>query len=578
MRPVRLKINGINSFETPQEVNFEELAKYSLFGIFGDTGSGKTTIIDCIILALYNRIPRLKKINVINTECNNGNIEYEFKIFLKGVENHYLIKRNYERNKSGGTKSYDSTLIDLKSNRVVAINSKIEQMIVDITGLTYEDFTKSVILPQGQFSEFLNMRDSDKSKMLERIFKLEAYGKNFTSKIKIKKSEIFNDLKNLQSNIETLGDVKKEEITIIKKEKINKEEKIKLYKEDYNNSLDELQKLKSKIEKSQSLVKSQKELDILNEEENDYFENKIKLDKGTKLKNIKPVYDKLKTSKEKLNSDIHKIGNLELEEECLIKTSKEVEKEFNKLKICNEEIITNIKVELSYVDIIKNDILVVNNKEVEYEELLKNETKLKEELLIIVDKLEELEKKLFYTTNKIEILNKEVLEINNINRELLEKGNYEEVERLKLEEEVNILKKEITKSNDKLEELEKLLEENNNKLKEIDLNKLYEKEKHLKPNDLYSIEDLGKMRTTLDKYANENIKYKEHESEMETLLSDLKTIKGEEKNLKDYLSTLKLSKDSVTTDLKELKLKYEDSKIADIVNEMRKEILNGREQ
>ena len=58
MKPIKLKIKGLNSFIEAQEINFEILTQKGLFGIFGPTGSGKSTILDGITLALYGEVSR----------------------------------------------------------------------------------------------------------------------------------------------------------------------------------------------------------------------------------------------------------------------------------------------------------------------------------------------------------------------------------------------------------------------------------------------------------------------------------------------------------------------------------------
>ncbi|MDE6676732.1 MAG: AAA family ATPase, partial [Clostridia bacterium] len=59
MKPVYLELCGVNSFSERAEINFNNLLEYGIFGIFGDTGSGKSTILDCICFALYGRVSRL---------------------------------------------------------------------------------------------------------------------------------------------------------------------------------------------------------------------------------------------------------------------------------------------------------------------------------------------------------------------------------------------------------------------------------------------------------------------------------------------------------------------------------------
>ena len=57
MRPLQLKLKGINSYREEQVIDFETLTSQGLFGIFGPTGSGKSTILDAMTLALYAKLP-----------------------------------------------------------------------------------------------------------------------------------------------------------------------------------------------------------------------------------------------------------------------------------------------------------------------------------------------------------------------------------------------------------------------------------------------------------------------------------------------------------------------------------------
>ena len=83
MKPINLKIKGINSYVSEQQVDFGKLAENNIFGIFGETGSGKTTILDSIILALYGVSDRDVLQNIINVNTKDAYIEYTF-----DMENH----------------------------------------------------------------------------------------------------------------------------------------------------------------------------------------------------------------------------------------------------------------------------------------------------------------------------------------------------------------------------------------------------------------------------------------------------------------------------------------------------------
>ena len=97
MRPIKLTVKGLNSFIEEQSVDFEKLTDRGLFGIFGPTGSGKSTILDGITLALYGDVSR-KSSNYINTNCEKANVSFEFQI--SGAEiKRYIVTREFKREK-----------------------------------------------------------------------------------------------------------------------------------------------------------------------------------------------------------------------------------------------------------------------------------------------------------------------------------------------------------------------------------------------------------------------------------------------------------------------------------------------
>lgn len=77
MRPLQLKLKGINSYREEQVIDFETLTSQGLFGIFGPTGSGKSTILDAMTLALYSKLPRDTK-NFINTNETTASVSFLF--------------------------------------------------------------------------------------------------------------------------------------------------------------------------------------------------------------------------------------------------------------------------------------------------------------------------------------------------------------------------------------------------------------------------------------------------------------------------------------------------------------------
>ena len=78
---------------------------------------------------------------------------------------------------------------------------EVKSKIQDIIGLTSDDFTRSVVLPQGKFSEFLKLQDRDRRKMLERIFNLEKYGEKLSNKVKARRNEAKEKITSLNGKL-----------------------------------------------------------------------------------------------------------------------------------------------------------------------------------------------------------------------------------------------------------------------------------------------------------------------------------------------------------------------------------------
>ena len=182
MKPINLKIKGLNSFVEEQEIDFERLTEAGFFGIFGQTGSGKSTILDGITLALYGKVSRNTR-HFINTNCDKLSVSYTFQISLSEVKK-YNVWRNYKRNAKGEIEAGKCRVIDLVTNSILADGSKnVTSLCEKIIGLRFEDFTRTVVLPQGKFSEFLKLERGKRTEMLERLFNLQKYGDNLAKRI-----------------------------------------------------------------------------------------------------------------------------------------------------------------------------------------------------------------------------------------------------------------------------------------------------------------------------------------------------------------------------------------------------------
>lgn len=217
MKPIWMKIKGLNSFLDAQEIDFKELTSQGLFGIFGPTGSGKSSILDGMTMALYGTTSR-NSTNYINVNTDRASVEYIFSVKEK-KERIYRVSRSFKRSKEGSIRSDGAKFTELTedgetvlADKVGAVNEKCREII----GLSKEDFFRTVVLPQGKFSEFLKLEGMERNKMLERLFHLEQYGEHLVSLIKAKQISWDGQKKEKEGALSRYADVHKDKIEVLK--------------------------------------------------------------------------------------------------------------------------------------------------------------------------------------------------------------------------------------------------------------------------------------------------------------------------------------------------------------------------
>ncbi len=266
MRPIRLKIKGLNSFIEEQTIDFEKLTDRGLFGIFGPTGSGKSTILDGITLALYGDVSR-KSSNYINTNCDRLNVSFEFQI--SGAETkRYLVNREFKRDKkSGNPVSGKCKIVDITNGEEVLADKvkTVTDKCKEVIGLSLEDFTRTVVLPQGKFSEFLKLEGKPRREMLERLFNLGEYGDKLSSKL----SKEIN--KEKTENSVLLGQLMGYE-DISEDKKKEKEEELNISIENLEKANKELKEIEKSFKENSELWKMQLEVKDYKERENELIE------------------------------------------------------------------------------------------------------------------------------------------------------------------------------------------------------------------------------------------------------------------------------------------------------------------
>ncbi len=209
----KLEINNLASIQQAT-INFDQapLSDSDVFLITGKTGSGKSTILDAICLALFNKTPRLQanrsfeNTTYLDETTGNTNINDPIQLLSRGetkgsakltFEGHDGVvwtatwtayqKRENRNRRNGDTHTTKWELANEDGSNVISNTKAIEKNIVEILGLDYEQFCRTTMLAQGEFTKFLKSDDKDKSEILERITGTNIYtliGKKIFEKTK----------------------------------------------------------------------------------------------------------------------------------------------------------------------------------------------------------------------------------------------------------------------------------------------------------------------------------------------------------------------------------------------------------
>jgi exonuclease SbcC len=170
MRPLRLRIENFTCFRDPVELNFEGL---NLFAITGPTGAGKSSLLDAIIFALYGRVPRIggKGLSeLIALGRDRLGVAFDFAL----GDRHLRVARIMRR-KTGAAQVQLDEIAEGGELPVCSGVRETDDKIKQLVGLAYEAFTQAVVLPQGEFANFLRSAPGDQRKILRDILRLQVY-------------------------------------------------------------------------------------------------------------------------------------------------------------------------------------------------------------------------------------------------------------------------------------------------------------------------------------------------------------------------------------------------------------------
>ena len=418
MRPIKLTISAFGPYASKQVIDFEELKGRNIFVISGKTGAGKTTIFDAISYALYGEASgESRETDSLRSHFADDNTEtyVELEFELRGEK--YTVNRvpKQKKKKARGEgyteKSADATLT-LPDGKVITKVKNVTDKIIEILGITREQFKQIVMLAQGEFKKLLLADSVEREGIFRKIFntydfeKIQAELKdkaaNLSKNRTKSKHEMEINLKNIKGEHDIVIDEYVDFPLVIEKLKDLLERDNNIYKtlneegKEVDNNLQVKNQEKAIIETNNNLIKEKeiitKALEELLSKEDEYKNKAKTIIDGKNAKEVKYIEDKLIETTKKLtkreedyNLSLKNIDSLKLKQEeanklLQIEESKECDREKLSVEINN---LNKLEEKIIELDSLNNKVMhlkqsaensklqIINNKK-ETEELKKS--------------------------------------------------------------------------------------------------------------------------------------------------------------------------------------------------------------
>ena len=241
MKILAIRLKNLTSIEGMVEVDFtaEPLHSAGIFAISGPTGAGKSTLLDALCLALYDKAPRfatsVESVNLADVGDNQINQSDVRNLLRRGTSDGYaevdflgIDGRRYRsrwsvrrtRNKINGSLQPQTLEVKELDTEKEFQGTKKELLIqlVELVGLTYEQFTRTVLLAQNDFATFLKSKGAAKAELLEKLTGTGVYSR-ISQEVYARNKAAQEEVTLIQNRMNVIELMPEEELLALQKEK-----------------------------------------------------------------------------------------------------------------------------------------------------------------------------------------------------------------------------------------------------------------------------------------------------------------------------------------------------------------------
>lgn len=500
MRAIELSFQAFGPYYQRQNIDFTKLGDESIFLITGPTGSGKTTIFDAICYALYGRASGSdREQDTLRSHFAEPGFLTEVTFVFELKNRRFKVNRTpkQERHRKRGEGLTDiparatlsilnhSNQWELLSSRISEVNHQIQELL----RFDYEQFSKMVLIPQGEFRKLITENSREREKILQKLFQTYFYDeisekfKERANELKEKSNQYLQEIRMQFIRLEDVNnfylneDIDENEkidnlallITSLKKELLTTKEKAAYYRKKINKQRKKLEEEREIANLFNEFSELEKEQELLKKDEALYIAKKRQLQQASEANSINPYYKALKERKKEYNErkkDLERLdeqrAQTELEYTKIFKEYKFLESEAEKREKLRREIerkeeekalYEEYNLKLKARDKLYTDLL----KYQEQLEIQKSKLELKEEELVSIYNDLEKESELIKLKYKKE---KDIDEYKKT-KELIKELNKQNIQLIHLRDSYKVSHKELIRSTKQLENLEQELQKYN---------------------------------------------------------------------------------------------------------------------